>query len=277
MKKVHTPDNVAHLWANQHQEEARTQTYNLYFNGKSIYSYGSHFCIAKHLENGVILFTERSYSNTTAKHKSIVRYACNHKEIVYCSNPQGSHHENFSAWKNECEGYISKLAKAKKPEKYIQELEGVKYRAERYAKLFDIAVPEELTQAWGITSKAEIVSYMEAKAEAIRKRKEAQEKRLKKEHRDNVKKFRDFKTPRVYTRLEYDLLRYNPSNQRFQTSQGVEIPLAIGLGIYKRLTNNQAVEKVLDFEVKEITKKYIQVGCHKVEMKEVAKVVAQVN
>jgi predicted Holliday junction resolvase-like endonuclease len=276
MKKVHTPDNVAHLWANQHQEEARTQTYNLYFNGKSIYSYGSHFCIAKHVE-GAVLFTEREYSNTTSKHKSIVRNACSHKNIVYCYNPLGSHEQNFQAWRQECEGYIEKLAKARKPEKYIQELEGVKYRAERYAKLFDIAVPEELTQAWGITSKAEIVSYMEAKAEAIRKRKEAQEKRLKKEHRDNVKKFRDFKTPRVYTRLEYDLLRYNPSNQRFQTSQGVEIPLAIGLGIYKRLVNNQAVEKVLDFEVKEITKKYIQVGCHKVEIKEIAKVVAQAN
>lgn len=277
MKKVHTPDNVAHLWANQHQEEARTQTHNLYFNGNSIYSYGSHFCIAKHVEGGVVLFTERSYSNTTAKHKSIVRYACIHKNIVYCHNPQGSHHENFGAWKQECEFIISKLAKAKKPEKYIQELEGVKHRADRYAKLFDIVVPEELIQAWSMTSKGEIVAYMEAKAEVIKKRKEAQEKRLKKEHRENVKKFRDFKTPRVHTRLEYDLLRYNPTNQRFQTSQGVEIPLAIGLGIYKRLVNNQGVEKILDFEVKEITKKYIQVGCHKIEMKEIQRVITQSN
>lgn len=276
MKKVHTPDNVAHLWANQHQEDARTPTSNLYFRGTEIYSYGSHFCIAKHVE-GAVLFTEREYSNTTSKHKSIVRNACSHKNIVYCYNPLGSHEQNFQAWRNECEGYIEKLAKARKPEKYIQELEGVKYRAERYANLFEIAVPETLSRAWAITDKQEVVAYMEKKAEAIKKEKARELRLAKKKHKEEVQKWKNFETYRLYSRGEYDLLRYNKENKRFQTSQGVEIPLAIGLGIYKRLTNNQAVEKVLDFEVKEITKKYIQVGCHKVEMKEIAKVVAQAN
>lgn len=277
MKKVHTPDNVAHLWANKVQEEARNSANNLYFYGNEIYSYGSHFCIAKHVEGGVILFTERSYSNSTSKHISIVRNACSHKERVYCHNPKGSHSENFGAWKNECTFIIDKLPKARKPEKCIQELEGVKTRAYKYANLFNIEVPEDLSLMWAITSKEDVVAYMEAKAEAILKRKEAEQKRLKKEHRANVKKFREFKTPRVHTRLEYDLLRYNPTNERFQTSQGVEIPLAIGLGIYKRLTTRQAVEKVLDYEVKEITPKYIQVGCHKVEMKEIIRAVSEVN
>jgi hypothetical protein len=275
MKKVHTPDNVAHLWANQNQEEARTQTSNLYFYGTEIYSYGSHFCIAKHVQNGVVLFTERDYSNTTSKHKSIVRYACSHKEIVYCYNPIGSHEQNFQAWRQECEGYIEKLAKARKPEKYIQELEGVKYRAERYATLFDIAVPEELSKAWAITDKEEVVAYMEAKAEAIKKEKARKLRLAKKKHKEEVQKWKNFETYRLYSRGEYDLLRYNKENKRFQTSQGVEIPLAIGLGIHKRLANSEAVEKILEFEVKEITPKYIQVGCHKVERKEIDEIIKQ--
>lgn len=274
MKRVHTPDNVAHLWANQHQEDARTPTNNLYFRGTEIYSYGSHFCIAKHVE-GAVLFTEREYSNTTSKHKSIVRNACSHKNIVYCYNPLGSHEQNFQAWRNECEGYIEKLAKARKPEKYIQELEGVKYRAERYANLFEITVPETLIRAWVITDKQEVVAYMEAKAEAIAKEKARKLRLAKKKHKEEVQKWKNFETYRLYSRGEYDLLRYNKENKRFQTSQGVEIPLAIGLGVYKRLANSEAVEKILEFEVKEITKKYIVVGCHKVEMKEIEEIIKQ--
>ena len=274
MKRVHTPDNVAHLWANQHQEDARTPTSNLYFRGTEIYSYGSHFCIAKHVE-GAVLFTEREYSNTTSKHKSIVRNACSHKNIVYCYNPLGSHEQNFQAWRNECEGYIEKLAKARKPEKYIQELEGVKYRAERYANLFEIAVPETLSRAWAITDKQEVVAYMEKKAEAIKKEKARKLRLAKKKHKEEVQKWKNFETYRLYSRGEYDLLRYNKENKRFQTSQGVEIPLAIGLGVYKRLANSEAVEKILEFEVKEITKKHIVVGCHKVEMKEIEQIIKQ--
>lgn len=274
MKRVHTPDNVAHLWANQLQEDARTPTSNLYFNGTEIYSYGSHFCIAKHVE-GAVLFTEREYSNTTSKHKSIVRNACSHKNIVYCYNPLGSHEQNFQAWRDECEGYIEKLAKARKPEKYIQELEGVKHRAEMYAILFDIAVPESLSVAWAITDKQEVVAYMEKKAEAIKKEKARKLRLAKKKHKEDVQKWKNFETYRLYSRGEYDLLRYNKENKRFQTSQGVEIPLAIGLGVYKRLANSEAVEKILEFEVKEITKKHIVVGCHKVEMKEIEEIIKQ--
>jgi hypothetical protein len=51
----------------------------MYFADGTIYSYGSHFPIAKHVtdKNGYhcVLFTTRSYSNTTAKHMSLVSYA----------------------------------------------------------------------------------------------------------------------------------------------------------------------------------------------------------
>ena len=78
---------VAHLWANQSQDNAKNSSGNLFFNGKIIYSYGYHFPIAKHVQNNgisAVLFTERSYSNTTAKHVSAVIQAANHKNIIYC-------------------------------------------------------------------------------------------------------------------------------------------------------------------------------------------------
>lgn len=74
-------NEVAHLWAHQTQHEARNGSgarNNFYFEGDTIYSYGRHFPIARHIEHkGVkaILFTTRKYSNTTSGHISLVRGA----------------------------------------------------------------------------------------------------------------------------------------------------------------------------------------------------------
>ena len=81
MKKVISSDQVAHFWANQTQSEARNARGSMYFRGDTIYSYGSHFPIARHVQcNGksAVLFTTESYSNTTAGHKSAVASAINH-------------------------------------------------------------------------------------------------------------------------------------------------------------------------------------------------------
>lgn len=66
---------IAHLWANKSRESAKGS--NFYFEGDTIYSYGSHFPIARHYK-GVILFTSKDYSVSTSKHKSYVRSACSH-------------------------------------------------------------------------------------------------------------------------------------------------------------------------------------------------------
>ncbi len=125
MKKVVTPQEVAHLFANQLQSEATTQGRNFYFYNDKIYSYGSHFCIARFVDDNTLLFTERGYSNTTAKHIAQVRNATSHKERIYCYNPTGTHLENFNHWLNEAENNIKKLSNARKPENYILELQRI--------------------------------------------------------------------------------------------------------------------------------------------------------
>ena len=77
MKTVFNTDEIAHLWRHQTQDNARNSGSNFYFQGRSIYSYGSHFEIARLVTkpdgSTLVLFTPRSYSNTTSKHISIVR------------------------------------------------------------------------------------------------------------------------------------------------------------------------------------------------------------
>lgn len=78
-KHVFDTGKIPHLWAHRTQDEARNRQGNLYFTGDTIYSYGSHFPIARHVvsEAGerAVLLTTAAYSVTTSSHCSAVRSA----------------------------------------------------------------------------------------------------------------------------------------------------------------------------------------------------------
>jgi hypothetical protein len=78
-KHVFDTGQIPHLWAHRTQDEARNRQGNLYFPGDTIYSYGSHFPIARHVTNDAgeraVLFTTATYSVTTSSHCSAVRSA----------------------------------------------------------------------------------------------------------------------------------------------------------------------------------------------------------
>lgn len=75
MKTVFNNAGLAHPWAHQLQETGRTSCGNYFFDGGTIYSYGSHFAIARHVTNQkgekAILFTTRTYSHSTQRHISL--------------------------------------------------------------------------------------------------------------------------------------------------------------------------------------------------------------
>ena len=78
-KHVFDTGEVPHLWAHRTQDDARNKQGNLYFTGDTIYSYGAHFPIARHVTNNAgkraVLFTTATYSVTTSGHCSAVRSA----------------------------------------------------------------------------------------------------------------------------------------------------------------------------------------------------------
>ena len=78
-KHVFNTGEIPHLWAHRTQDEARNRQGNLYFTGSTIYSYGSHFPVARHVTNDTgeraVLFTTATYSVTTSSHCSAVRSA----------------------------------------------------------------------------------------------------------------------------------------------------------------------------------------------------------
>lgn len=137
MRTVFSNDMVAHVWAQQNQDYGRNSNESFYFQGATIYSYGSHFPIARfqRMPNGerVVLMNSGSYSNTTAKHQSHARVAIpGDVRIVYCENPEILSRVNgeqwddtifpqgkcADEWRNKVQQAHSWVAKAKRARKY---------------------------------------------------------------------------------------------------------------------------------------------------------------
>lgn len=276
MKTVFTDiSTIAHYWANQVQHEAKNPARNFFFVGPTIYSYGYHFPIAKHVTNAdgenAVLFTERGYSVTTSKHVRVVAHACGHKNIVYCYSPDSSHSDNFRHWKAEAEAIAARLVKARKPEMYLNDIERIKQRASKYATFFDIALPEDLKQLFSIGNKEEYAQYNKDKAARLEKERIEREKKEKAKVAEELRGWKAGKYHRMYHRHGRDYLRMNTIDERpvVETSQGVVVEIPEAKRLWKALKINQL--KVGDkvnhmYEVTHINGD-MSVGCHKFPVK----------
>jgi hypothetical protein len=76
---------AVHLWA--HQTQSHAEGGNIFFIERSLYSYGRHFEIARHVtgtkSRRAILMNTASYSPSTSKHQSYARQAVNHMTSFY--------------------------------------------------------------------------------------------------------------------------------------------------------------------------------------------------
>lgn len=113
-RTVYNTSEIAHLWANQKVPEARNRQGNFYFNGDTIYSYGSHFPIARLVTRKgkqIVLMTVQTYSNSTAKHIHMTRMACRHLTVMAVPKPSASSREILAFYREECNRAISTARK----------------------------------------------------------------------------------------------------------------------------------------------------------------------
>ena len=197
-RHVFKSGEVPHLWHHQTQDSARNGNGSLFFDGLTIFSYGSHFPIARHVQsaNGkrrAVLFTTASYSVTTSSHCSAVRSAIPQNTLVfdvpevfkderYASN---SHAANLKSYIERVANHLAKSARAR--QSYSKEWEharAVALRAEarEYAKFFHLKLPAiptipALDSAAMADIKAREAAKSAEKAAAERVRKAEQAKR----------------------------------------------------------------------------------------------------
>lgn len=156
VREVYPGSEIAHLWAHKAVPSARCGgNNNFYFTGDTIYSYGSHFPIARHITNergeAAILFTTRDYSSTTSGHKSAVRSAIPGNVPVFHVPLSGwtaddlKHDRNLKTYAENIHDHIVKAARARKSWSIKSSLESAQRDRNEllaYCAYFDLPVPE---------------------------------------------------------------------------------------------------------------------------------------
>lgn len=166
MKRVYQRyDDIVRLWYGQHQEEANTPGYRVFFEGKTIYSYGRHFPIASVTEiqgKQFILFTTRGYSNTTAKHKRIVwrmimeARMYNAPEVLKLPIITGTMEDNIALLEEEITVLRIKRAAARKPELHDPAINQLRKTVARLRELLGLAAPRpEQFVNWNVSTSFE--------------------------------------------------------------------------------------------------------------------------
>lgn len=304
MKTVFSnPQDIAHLWANQSQQEAKNSNRSFYFYGPTIYSYGSHFPIAKHYE-GILLFTLNSYSVTTAKHIQIVRGASSHINKVYCfelpssKSDKYSHEKNISQWIRSIKSEIEKLPKSRKPEIYIGNINGHISNLKKYVSLFGIKLNSEQKKIISIESKEDFLKLMQKDIEAkelFKKQIQTKGKALYNKYIDAWRTYNESELKKALTDKQSKLLSdyrntldLNKTFLRFneveiQTSKDVKIPLEVARRFYMWFVSVKSkgcvnCEKdILGYPVKSANESGLIVGCHDVPIAEINRIAAILN
>jgi hypothetical protein len=157
-RHVFSSGEIPHKWFHRTQDSARNSGRSLYFENDTIYSYGSHFPIARHVEGKkkrqAVLFTTQSHSVTTSGHCSAVRSSIPSNTLIFhvpnvnvSSDWQASvrHQENIADYVKRIESAIVASARGRSSwTKESNQTGAVNLVAEckAYAAFFSLKLPK---------------------------------------------------------------------------------------------------------------------------------------
>jgi hypothetical protein len=277
---------VAHLWANRAQSDARNGRGNLYFHNETIYSYGSHFPIARWVnfkgKPSVVFLTVSRYSNTTTGHISIVCAAIPPGfDVFEVPEVQGLNHKaNLKSYRERIDKLALRASRARISAKwYADKCRELCAEANKYAKLFKLKARFKVpnNKALGeICRKARNADRRYAaklkRAKAARLAELApQAEQWNRGERDSM----SFEWPDVMLRVR---------GSRLQTSKGAAVdlesakrllPLIRAGKVWKRNGEQIAVG---DFQLDSIDEAgNVEIGCHLVKRAEIDRIAAQLG
>jgi hypothetical protein len=258
-----SPKEICHLWANQSQNEARTSKRTLSFFENEIYSYGKKIAQIFPAHN-IVMVTTRVYSITTSRHQRYLWDALpNHYRVIEVYD--SFRPENIISWLNEhLETQISKLKNARKPAKYLVEIEKQRRNAEVYLSNFREIYTGDYTQegmeyfykkifelieaharfVGTADSKALAKAYIQdkeakekEKREQIREEYEARIKAWKNHERDNEGRLITVPQSQIQIMCgETDFARLSKDGKEFESHRGARISKEQGLALFRIVT-----------------------------------------
>ena len=293
MKTQFNNPELTHIWANQQQAQGKGSS--MFFENESIYSYGYHFKIAQIVEHNnkkAVLFNNKSYSNTTNKHQSLVKRAIPSQYPVFNVNSFPDtmpltmmHSNNLISYLNNAEETQQKLVKAtKSKEAYVNlinvYLNSFRNYCEFYelkdlsiftlAKLQGLSIQERFLNitnfVFEYTNSESYINWQHKRAE---KERIAFEKALS-DAADKIQHFRDFKVSTVWG-IGTNFLRFNKETEQIETSGGVKMAKNIFFDAYQRLKNNTLLigQHIGQYRFNGLENDTLLVGCHKIPVNEV--------
>lgn len=275
-----TNAELIHLFAQRTESAARYG--NLFFdnNGKNLYSYGHHYLLAQFIENKdlqtAVIINDSGYSNSTAKHIGIAGAALSHYKQFRTTQTDGK------AVFLELENLLRKLAKAKKPELYLNSAESL-YNNYNAFRTWKGIKPGKGSDAAEFDKKIHAIykyfaeynsggldpaAYEKKKAAAKKAAENKAKKAAIKKHAEDLQKFFDFEINYIYKNsdiINEDFVRINPEGHYIETSQGVKInPVSAAL-LYKMIKAGKDIKghKIDHYTVINLNG-VLTIGCHKI-------------
>ena len=294
-RKVFQTSEIAHLWANQSVSEARNPTYNFYFEGPKLYSYGRHYLAGNLINDNTAIINNYNYSVTTNKHTSNAYYALDRSKFAnYFFLPEpdvkiGKHHNHivnveylFNAIKANSERV--KTARSRKVD-YLNAIDSNKAEIKLYCEVFKCKSVLTTAHKNILNAESEHLSekYAKLRASKIRKNKaiQAKNERTRKEKASiELQKWLSFE---VHTTYQQDKIYLRINEDVIETTGGVNIPLSdakllwpLILHSYKnsyKWTNEDESFKIGYYKLNFIYENGdIKAGCHYIEFSELLKI-----
>lgn len=274
MKTVYNSNSdLIHLFAQRTQNEARTRSGNVFFEGNTLYSYGTHFFLAEFLSEDTVLINDTSYSNSTSKHQAITRSALRQYNQIY-----------LSTWdKNkvlsELQYLESKIKKARKPEIYLNEALRLinsyneSQKVHPFQSYFSDSDSEKLSGLIeffeGLTLNDEFIAKIKERQKKERQRKEKYFKQFTKAF-FSYKPYLKLKT---LSNSRFDLIRLSECGKYIETSQQVKVDKLEAFSLYSQLIKGENIHgKYIDgFSIDCVSPEMVKIGCHNLRLKDIKK------
>jgi len=259
---------VAHKWANRSRQEGSGS--NLFFRGDTIYSYGDHFPIARHVD-GVILFTTRGYSSTTAKHKSYTIGTCSHKQVFFVDDPTAKPSKaHLKAYAERIRDLELKVGRARNVEFALQRLEREVEEANKFAEHFGFETRFKIN-----VDLEELREKAKLQAERERKARDARDRKLEAEIKETIFNWKQGAPVQIPWAYQKVLLRAR--NGQMETSKGAIVPLADAERTFRFVRQmrergwrrNGEQHRIGDYQLDAVNEQEVIAGCHRVGWDEI--------
>lgn len=282
---------LVHQWA--HRLSSSSKASSLYFEGNTIFSYGSHFPIAT-LYGRSVFFTVDSYSATTSRHISMVRAAVSHMTIIpvkYLPVGIGTEGDtpfqikNLRYWADlivQLSDFTTHHRRAVRAARRLLQCWAA-VKAFVTALAIPVNVLQQVFTAVGVLSLGEMYTHID-RAEVLPA---LACKDVKESFYNALSCWEKAETDYVsYTGLSDSLraiafLRIDPVKNRLQTSKGIEVPLVLAQKCWQLVVahlmagKNDCSIPVLGYTITQISPNQIIAGCHTIPMEQIEKIAKQ--